>query len=507
MPRLVVGLLALCALTRPALADRPAVQPAEKTIEEIWEAAYLEDTKAGNVHTVTRAVTQDGQQILRTSMELSLTVRRFNDTIRLRMLTGDEENAQGKVTGVFMKQYIGKEQALQMDGVVKGNRLQVRVNGANGQLNKQEPWNNSVVGLYRQRHLFGDKKLKPGDTFVYQSFVPEATTVMRVHVRAVRFEDVPLPSTHRKQRLLRVEEVPEKVEGVQLPGLTLWLDAAYEPVRSEVEMPGLGKLTLVRTTREVASARGAAPTIDIGRNQLIPLNRRIVRPYEVRSAVYRIRVKGDDDPASTFAQDDRQEIRNVDGDTFELHVHVRRPRENPDAKPAREEYLKSSYFINCADVEVKRLARQAVGAEPDPWRKALRIERWVHDHMQNKNYTEAFATSDHVAQTLEGDCTEHSVLAAAMCRAVGVPSRAAVGLLYVDDASRGPVMGFHMWSEVYVRGQWLPIDATLGEGFVDATHLKIADHSWYNVNDLKPLLPVMRLLGQGKVTIEVLRVE
>ena len=66
-------------------------------------------------------------------------------------------------------------------------------------------------------------------------------------------------------------------------------------------------------------------------------------------------------------------------------------------------------------------------------------------------------------------------------------------------------MAYHMWTEVWVRGQWLPIDATLGRGYVGATHLKIADHSWADTTSLTPLLPVLRVLG--KLSIEVVRVD
>ena len=165
--------------------------------------------------------------------------------------------------------------------------------------------------------------------------------------------------------------------------------------------------------------------------------------------------------------------------------------------------MKSCYFINSDDAKVREFARQAVRDETDTWKQAQLIEKWVHNHIENKNFTEAFATSDQVAKTLEGDCTEHAVLAAAMCRAVGVPSRAAVGLVYVNTRS-GPVMGFHMWTEVWVRGQWVAIDATLGQGSIGAAHIKVADHSWYDVQSLVPLLPVMRVVG--KVSIEVVSV-
>ena len=93
------------------------------------------------------------------------------------------------------------------------------------------------------------------------------------------------------------------------------------------------------------------------------------------------------------------------------------------------------------------------------------------------------------------------MLTAALCRAAGVPSRTAVGLVYVDDPDRGPVFGFHMWTEVWVKGQWLGLDATLGQGGVGAAHLKIADHSWRDIQTLAPLLPVTRVLGKTRIEV------
>ncbi len=55
------------------------------------------------------------------------------------------------------------------------------------------------------------------------------------------------------------------------------------------------------------------------------------------------------------------------------------------------------------------------------------------------------------------------------------------------------------------EGQWLGIDATLGQGCIGAGHVKISDHSWHEIHDLQPLLPVTRVLG--KVSMEVLSVE
>ena len=145
-----------------------------------------------------------------------------------------------------------------------------------------------------------------------------------------------------------------------------------------------------------------------------------------------------------------------------------------------------------------------IGDEKDPWRKAQRIEKWVHEHMK-PNAEVNFAPASQVLRDLQGDCRQHAMLTAALCRAAGVPARTAIGLVYVNDPDRGPVLGFHMWTEVWIAGQWLMLDAVLGQGNVGAGHLKIADHSWQDIQTLAPLLPVTRVIG--KVKIEVVGVK
>jgi transglutaminase-like putative cysteine protease len=192
-------------------------------------------------------------------------------------------------------------------------------------------------------------------------------------------------------------------------------------------------------------------------------------------------------------------VVSVKGNSFELRV--RQDVEDVSEAPGAA-FTESSYFITSADPRVQQLARQAIAPERDPWKKALRIERWVKANMQVRTH-EALATADHVARTLEGDCTEFAMLTAAMCRAAGIPSRTSVGLIYADVRS-GPVFAFHMWTEVWIDGRWRAIDATLGQGRVGAAHLKIADQSWHDERSLTPLLPVVRVLG--KLSIEVLQV-
>lgn len=482
-------------------------EPAGKLVKETWDAAYLEGAKVGHAHTTVRELERDGQKLLRTVMELDLSIQRYNATARLRMETGTDETPDGKVLAVVLRQFQGKDQQVLLTGVVEGRQLHLKT--ADGRLDTKIPWNDQVVGLYRQDQLFREHKVKPGDSFSYLSYEPTITSIVTVRVAVKDEEEVEVLG--KKRKLLHVEAVPDKVRGPQgpipLPSLTSWLDDDLQPVRNEMDLQPLGKIVLYRAGREVALAAGNGATArggDIGFKSLIRLNRRIANPYQTTEVVYRITLKGDDEPASAFARDERQTIQNVHGNSFELDVHaVRAPRPTEDPGQAKEEYVKSCLFVNSDDARVREHARRAVGQEKDPWKKAQRIERWVYNNVAHDNGA-PFAHADEVAASLRGDCRNHAILAAAMCRAAGVPSRTAVGLIYVNDRERGPVMAFHMWTEVWVAGQWLAIDGTLGQGSVGADHVKIADASWYNVASETPLLPVARVLG--KVSIEMVRV-
>jgi hypothetical protein len=482
-----------------------ASEPSGKLILDLWDVAYLKGGKAGHVHTTVREYAHsDDDKLLRTTVELQLTVKRFDDTIQLRMDTGNDETVSGKVLAVFMRQYLGKDKQLVLNGSVNGDQLVLTVDGKKGL--KPVPWNAAVVGLYRQHRMFQQRQVKPGDKFSYPSFELAINLVVKTNVEVKDFEEVELLGGKTTRRLLRVEQRPEKFvddqkNQIQLPTQTLWLDDNLMPVRSQVEVPGLGQMVLYRTTRAGVSAPGPVASLtDIGVGQLLRLGQRIPRPYDTDSAVYRVTFKGDGDPATTFAVDNRQAIKNARGNTFELRVRASRgPLPLGQDTDPGDEFTQSSYFINSDDSQVKAHARRAVGAETDAWKKALRIEKWVHANMRTTN-DEALATADHVARTLQGDCTEYAMLTAAMCRAAGVPARTAIGLVYAE-VKGVPAMAFHMWTEVWVKGQWVPIDATLGLGYVGATHLKITDHSWHDTRTMTPLLPVVRVLG--KVSIQV----
>lgn len=497
---LVLGILFLSV---PAVAD----QPQAKLVADTWEVVHLGPSRVGYVHTTTRQLEAGAGKVLRTTIHFELTLKRSGAVQKLKFDNGTDETADGKVVGVSMRMDQGDHDLVQ-EGTVDEKGLHVKVNA--GRIDKYVPWNDGVIGLYRQDRICKENKVKPGDTFTYSSYEPSITSLVTVRGKVGEAEEV--PTLKGKKKLLRVDLASDPILvpkpgsdekfKLQLPKMVLWLDKDLMPVRRQTEMPGLGTIVLQRTDRAAATAP-VEEVPDILANTNIPLNRAIANPHATRSVVFRITLKDDDDPTTALAQDARQEIKNAKGNSFELHVKaVRAPAKvaRPDA-PAKDQYRKSCYFLNCDDAGVRALADRAVGEETDPLKKARRIERWVYEHMQNDNQA-AFAPADQIARSLKGDCRQHALLTAAMCRAAGVPSRTALGLVYtLDDAQRKPVLAFHMWYEVWVKGQWLALDGTQGLGSVGADHLKISDSSWADTQSLLPLLPLSVVIG--KIDVEI----
>ena len=482
----------------------PPVEPV-KVDSDTWDAVYLDGQKAGYIHTTVREEKQDGKTVRKVQRELNLTVKRFGQLAEVKAQVGTSETPEGKVLGLSLTQSLGKNVKLALTGRVSGDRLLLTLQGESPEANREVsiPWDDAAIGLLGEENLLRDRRAKPGDKFSYRMFEPTVNNIVTTHVAVKNWETVPLNGVARK--LLRVETKPEKIQQVQLPMQTLWYDEAYRPVTSQVEMPGLGELTLRRTTQAEAQ-KPTGELRDMSDLQSIVLNRLISRPHEQPNIVYRITfAKGEDLDKMFPAGDDRQFVKLVGDKQIELRISaVRKPANKEDAKKPAEEFTKSNFFITSDDKLVQKHATDAVGEEADAWKKAQLVESWVHRNMRVLNFSEAMSPASEVARTLEGDCTEYAMLAAAMCRVAGVPSRTAIGLVYHVDLGQ-PKLSYHMWTEVWVNGSWLALDATLGTGSVGPAHLKITDHSWYETRSMTPLLPVLRVM-MNKPKVEVTKV-
>lgn len=113
-------------------------------------------------------------------------------------------------------------------------------------------------------------------------------------------------------------------------------------------------------------------------------------------------------------------------------------------------------------------ARQIVGKETNPYKKAQKIYRHVTGLPYSSlsyprllaNDSSNLPVSEFVRTTGWGDCGAQSAYFAALCRAAGIPARAIGGRQMIPGYGGG-----HFWSEYYLPGYgWIPNDVTIAEG-------------------------------------------
>jgi transglutaminase-like putative cysteine protease len=147
-------------------------------------------------------------------------------------------------------------------------------------------------------------------------------------------------------------------------------------------------------------------------------------------------------------------------------------------------------------------ARHGAAGTDNPWQVALALERFVYERIETADFQQVFSSARQTAESGQGDCTEHAVLLAALLRARGIGARGAMGLVYVPDR-RGFL--YHMWTEAWIGGHWMPLDATRGQGGTGVGHLKLSDSLLTGGLFYDGLMPLIEAIGRLK--IELIEVE
>jgi transglutaminase-like putative cysteine protease len=492
----ILGLVWSLATSAPAwhATDVPMAE-SPQVLRDVWYERSTDQGKIGWLNLRAERQVEGGAVRIRTVIRDHVKYLRSGDPYSEDQEVWTVETPEGAVVEVGYVTALGKTQKLRVRGRPEGNSITLNVLDEAGQKTTYQqvvPWLAAAVGLFAQDTVLEKQPLKPGMQLDLHAFMPSMNRVIPTKYTVVG------PKTIR----LAGEETPA-LEITQTYPKELYLDKStlfVEPatgrlLKWEEDYPSFGKVAHERTTKERALATFAATVKDRESPVTInrPLNFRQGKPKQLR---VRIKLEGDDDPGTIFARDGRQQVLKADREAVEFLL--RQKPETPDTTAPTPEETASNFYVRCDDPEVMALAKKAIGDEKKTARQARLISRWVHNNVSG-GYEVAFATADEVARTKEGDCSEMGVLAAAMARAVGIPSRLVFGLVYDPE---NPGFGGHLWTEMYYDGQWNVVDPTGVVPTVGAAYLKINHFTFAGVLNPDELTPLRRAFsGTMSVTV------
>jgi transglutaminase-like putative cysteine protease len=488
--------------TQPAAAeierphDEPAL-PADQSkpaaAEETWDAYFMQGSRIGYVHTTIEQVNEAGEALVHTRNKAFTAMKRGGQTIEQEMTIASWDTPEGALVRFETRMTAGQSDTV-TTGRVVGDKLQIEVMTL-GKIETQSiPWKAEWGGLFAADQSLRKAPLQPGEKRTVMSLMPIVNLPGETQLVAGEYETVLLPSGERK--LLRIESTIDL--GGQKIDTTLWVDEKGQTLKTFV--PAVQQET-IRTTKDDALQPLNGGEFDLLVASTVPLTGKLPDPTQTRRVVYKAHVtSGKID--GLFANCLSQRVKTIDEQTATLTILAVRPNEPkaPDIKPAQptDDDLAANNLIQCDDPKVLELSARIAPDETDPWKVACALEKHVDQTIKLKSFSQAFATAAEVARSLEGDCTEHAVLLAALCRARKIPARVAFGLVYYP-----PQKGFayHMWNEVWITDRWVPLDATLGLAGIGGDHIKLADSNLAGASAYSAMLPVIQVFGRLKLEV------
>ena len=484
---LLLSPLALGLITEEELAHM-------KFPQDEWMSLMISGVKVGYSHTYTDIIRRNGEKFIRIRSEMRMRIRRMGTSLELSQ-TKESLLGMDLAPKHFISSISEPGQIRKTEGWIEGKRARVKLQLGGKTAEEEVELPDDVIFEEALGYHALKRGLKVGDKYRLNLFSMELLKPIPVEVNVLRRDKIDYQG-----KKIPVYVVSYKLE--MMGGLENreWLDE--NGVTYRMEMMGLMgmKMELVKT--DMKEALGEAGEIDvIIDTKLFPSGQPIYgHPNHLKALVT---LKGGD-IGKAFVPSQEQRIKLLGGNRAILEidrspVDESKSAQTPITSPEVAQFLKSTLYVQSDDPDIKRKAKEIIGDERNAWRAAKLICGWVYENIYDKSLKVGFGSAKNTLETLQGDCTEHTVLFTALARSVGIPTRICAGLVYQGDA-----FYYHFWPEVYI-GRWVSMDPTLGEYQADATHIQLAGGKLESDTALEFGEGVLRTLN--RLSIEVLEVK
>jgi len=486
---IIVALVCFFAVVGVANAERvsakssvgidPANPPIGVFIDE-WYAVMINGKKCGQMRTRMARIESEGIDQIESQTKMRMRVRRGQAELSIGIAQKTIETLEGQPVQFSRTMYLGQSPVV-TEGTVRKGKVTITTTQFGQKLPAKiyDMPDGAMMewGLYREQFKRG---LKPGtqyDLKIYEPTIapdracptaieiigPETVDLFGRKVDAVKTSQI-----MRIPHLLGAETEQKSVA---------WVTQIGQVIRLEMSLMDI-PIQILACSKAVAMAEDDPAELMI--DMLVPLARPIDADH-AQKITYRIRLKrpGNKTKLPEIPETDMQSV--VSHKPGEITVSVSRLSSRNRKSSAdtltpedRKRYLAATTSVNTRDPEIIALADKAAGDEKDPRRLAEKLCRFISDYVYNKSLNVGFATASEVARSREGDCTEHGLLLAALGRAKGIPTRIVTGLVYADEfAGRRNVLGGHLWTQFWIDGVWVDLDAAYGQTDVDPTHIAL----------------------------------
>jgi len=463
-------------------------------LSDQWYRLRLAGTHAGWAHIVE---TMDGEIRRMTSTE-SLTIGRADVAVTVTARTTWTDTTAGAISMDWVQE-LGNE-PVRTTWTFSGDEVVVSVEQGDRASSQTLPAPNTPwLTPMQARDLLAIRAEAGATTLTYHTMLPDLglAAVRQVLTR------IGAGSVDVDGRSLDVTKWRVQTEGLPVT-MESWYSTDWIPVRTVMNAP-FGQLESMLSTRSEAMSTSEGPPPELFASLFVKPLGDLGSQREPSRAFYRLRTR-DGEPL-VLPSCGAQTLAGVSDAGLLLMVERSGglpPRVARGDVPVDPACLTRSAMIDAEDEAVVALAEAAVDRLPEDASDATRAEAaraHVHRWITRKGLTTAFASASETARDRQGDCSEHGVLLAAVLRSLGIPARVATGLVWIDGAK---AFGWHMWTQAFIDGVWVDLDATLPVPFT-VGHVLVATSPLQDGDGQRQLMALLGLLGN--IEIEIVRVD
>jgi hypothetical protein len=474
-----------------ALIEQSAPEETEADETEYF-AVFMEGKKIG--HVIQSRVIADGNVI--TSEIASMTMSRDGVAITMNMTETSIETTDGKPLGFKSIKDMSIMTMIIEGAVDEQGNVNVTTKSIGPEQKSTFEWPSGAVMAEGLRLLHLKHGLKEGTTYTAKIFSPGIQVALEAQIEIGSKQNVDL--------LGRVVALTEVTTKMNMPGAGEMVSKTYVDKNLRMQksiMPIAGMhVEMVACAKEFA----------LGENDVLELvDKMFVRSPEplanlgsAKSITYDLTPTGETS-SIIIPSNDNQKVEQLENGKITVTVE-------PVAAPTGTKFpykgsdktileaIKPTRFLQSDRKEIIDLARRAIGSTNDAAEAVKMIETFVAQYIKNRDMSVGYASALEVANSRQGDCSEFAVLTAAMCRAVGIPAQVVVGVAYVEDFAGHQGFGGHAWTQAYIGGKWVGLDAAFkgtGRGGYDAGHITLAAGS----GEPADFLNIATTLGQFKI--------
>ncbi len=463
-----------------------------KLPQEDWMNLILMGTKVGYAHIYMDKVEYAGEEMIKIRSEMRMMLKRVGlplDFMRTKESYLDMDFSPRYL--VSTSNETGEEKLV--EGTINDGIITIRTTLSGDTTEKSKPIPNDVIFEEMLGFIALQRGLKVGDQYTLDIFNTDLLQPVKTTVEVAREDTITYQGEEKSVFVLNY--TLDLMGGITS---SEWLSADGTTYKSEMGAMGM-KMELVRTDKK--TALGEIGEVDvIIQTKIFPQG----EPPQFGCSYFKARVYlsegNEDDLSKALMQTQRQRIiieespRSGILEIRTLDIEGQETLALPITDNDFAEFLKSTVYVQAGDESIKQQAAEIIGTETNSWQAAQLICRWVYNKIWNKSLKVGFGSAKQTLESLEGDCTEHTVLFIALARAVSIPSRICAGLVYHRDA-----FYYHFWPEVYV-GKWISMEPTLGQVQADATHIQLAGGKLESESALEFGEGVLRTLNRLQIT-------